>query len=148
MPMPIMEDIMAMVVMGLAMGMAMVVTMAVLVITADGTAKDLPMPNLPPMPLLLPMPTLMLMHITEDTTDGEVTAEDTEDITVMDMATTDIGMAKDRPMPILTQMPMLTHITEDTMDTEDTAEDTEDTPDTDMEDIVDTTGDKKILSEN
>merc|ERR1712226_631890 len=84
--------------------------------------------NLPP--LLLPMPTLMpmLMHITEDTTDGEVTAEDTEDITVMDMATTDIGMAKDRPMPILTQMPMpmLTHITEDTTDTEDTAEDTED----------------------
>merc|ERR1719151_495259 len=106
----------------LAMGMAMVVTMAVLVITADGTAKDLPMPNLLPMPLLLPMPTLMpmQMHITEDTTDGEVTAEDTEDITVMDMATTDIGMAKDRPMPILTQMPMLTHITEDTTDTEDT----------------------------
>merc|ERR1719205_550881 len=111
----------------------MVVTMAALVITADGTAKDLPMP--------------MLMHITEDTTDGEVTAEDTEDITVMDMATTDIGMAKDRPMPILTQMPMpmLTHITEDTMDTEDTAEDTEDTPDTDMEDIVDTTGDKNLV---
>merc|ERR1719205_227836 len=107
----------------------MVVTMAALVITADGTAKDLPMP--------------MLMHITEDTTDGEVTAEDTEDITVMDMeATTDIGMAKDRPMPILTQMPMpmLTHITEDTTDTEDTAEDTEDI----MEDIVDTTGDKNL----
>merc|ERR1719151_392312 len=133
----------------LAMGMAMVVTMAVLVITADGTAKDLPMPNLLPMPLLLPMPTLMPMpmHITEDTTDGEVTAEDTEDITVMDMATTDIGMAKDRPMPILTQMPMpmLTHITEDTTDTEDTAEDTEDIMEEDTEDIVDTTGDKNLV---
>merc|ERR1712241_452913 len=80
--MPIMEDITAMVVMALAM--AAMVVMA-LVIMADGTVKDLLM--LSPLPMLMPSPLpmlmLMLTHITEDTTDGEVTdsevTEDTED---------------------------------------------------------------------
>merc|ERR1712024_147448 len=105
-----------------------------LVITADGTVKDLlmlsPLPMLMPSPLPMPMP--MLTHITEDTTDGEVTdsevTEDTED--TMALVITADGMAKDRPMlnPKLTPMPRLTHITEVTTDMEvmEVTEDTED----------------------
>merc|ERR1719361_3376634 len=51
-----------------------------MVIMADGTAKDRPMPNLRPM--LMPK----LTHTTEDTTDGEDT-EDTED-TMVDIVDT------------------------------------------------------------
>merc|ERR1719510_461542 len=80
----------------------------------------------------------MLTHITEDTTDGEVTdsevTEDTED--TMALVITADGTAKDRPMP------KLTHITEVTTDMED-MEVTEDTEDIMVWDIVDTTGDKK-----
>ena len=94
---------------------------------ADGTAKDLPMPNLKLMP--------MLPLITEDTMamDGDI---------LMDMVIMADGTAKDRPMPNLRPMlmPKLTHTTEDTTDGEDT-EDTEDT----MVDIVDTTGDKNLV---
>merc|ERR1712241_608387 len=122
----------AMVVMALAMA---------LVITADGTVKDLPL--LSPLPMLMPM----LTHITEDTTDGEVTdsevTEDTED--TMALVITADGTAKDRPMPNLklTPMPKLTHITEVTTDME-VMEVTEDTEDI-MVDIVDTTGDKNLV---
>merc|ERR1711936_1337619 len=122
--MPIMEDITAMVVMALAM--AAMVVMA-LVIMADGTVKDLLM--LSPLPMLMPSPLPMLMlmpmltHITEDTTDGEVTdSEVTEDMEdTMALVITADGTAKDRPMlnPKLTPTPMLTHITEDTTDMED-----------------------------
>merc|ERR1712045_686948 len=111
---------MAMVVMALVMAMVVMV----LVITADGTVKDLPK--------LMPMP------IMEDimATDGDI---------LMDMATTDVGTAKDRPMLTLKLMPMpkLTHITEDTTDME-VMEVTEDTEDI-MVDIVDTTGDKNLV---
>merc|ERR550539_80276 len=104
--MPIIEDIMAMVVMALVMAM---VVMA-LVITADGTVKDLLM--LSPLPMLMPSPLPMLMpmltHITEDTTDGEVTdSEVTEDMEdTMALVITADGMAKDRPMPSPKLMPM------------------------------------------
>merc|ERR1719225_2339432 len=118
----------------------------VLVITADGTVKDLlmlsPRPLLSPRPMLMPMP--MLTHITEDTTDGEVTdSEDMED--TMALVITADGTAKDRPMlnPKLTLTPKLTHITEDTTDME-VMEVTEDTEDI-MVDIVDTTGDKNLV---
>merc|ERR1719225_1797797 len=118
----------------------------VLVITADGTVKDLlmlsPRPLLSPRPMLMPMP--MLTHTTEDTTDGEVTdSEVTEDMEdTMALVITADGTAKDRPMlnPKLTPMPKLTHITEDTTDME-VMEDTEDI----MVDIVDTTGDKNLV---
>merc|ERR1711998_714149 len=92
--------------------MAVMALAMALVIMADGTAKDLLM--------LSPMP--MLTHITEDTTDGEVTdsevTEDTED--TMALVITADGMAKDRPMPNpkLAPMPKLTPITEDTTDME------------------------------
>merc|ERR1719242_563237 len=107
-----------------------------LVIMADGTVKDLLM--LSPLPMLIPSPLPMLMlmpmltHITEDTTDGEVTdSEVTEDMEdTMALVITADGTAKDRPM--LT--PMLTHITEDTTDME-VMEVTEDTEDI-MVDIV------------
>merc|ERR1719400_1392797 len=123
--MPIMEDITAMVVMALAMAVMAVMALAMaLVITADGTVKDLLM--LSPLPMLMPSPLPMLMpmltHITEDTTDGEVTdsevTEDTED--TMALVITADGMAKDRPMPSPRPMPTpkLTHITEDTTDME------------------------------
>merc|ERR1719400_2165925 len=141
--MPIMEDITAMVVMGLAMAAMAVMALAMaLVITADGTVKDLLM--LSPLPMLMPspLPMLMLTHITEDTTDGEVTdsevTEDTED--TMALVITADGTAKDRPMlnPKLTPMQRLMPITEVTTDME-VMEVTEDTEDI-MVDIVDTTG--------
>merc|ERR1712241_1532475 len=135
--MPMLLVMAAMVVMALAMA---------LVITADGTVKDLLM--LSPLPMLMPSPLPMLMpmltHITEDTTDGEVTdsevIEDTED--TMALVITADGTAKDRPMPNpkLTPMPRLMPITEVTTDMEVT-EDTEDI----MVDIVDTTGDKNLV---
>merc|ERR1712241_996346 len=93
-----------------------------------------------PLPMLMPM----LTHITEDTTDGEVTdsevTEDTED--TMALVITADGMAKDRPKP--TPMPKLTHITEVTTDME-VMEVTEDTEDIMVWDIVDTTGDKNLV---
>merc|ERR1712020_486897 len=55
-------------------------TLMDMVIMADGTAKDRPMPNLRPM--LMPK----LTHTTEDTMDGEV-IEDTED-TMVDIVDT------------------------------------------------------------
>merc|ERR1719242_2347151 len=130
--------------------MVMVTDMVMaLVITADGTVKDLLM--LSPLPMLMPSPLPMLMpmltHITEDTTDGEVTdsevTEDTED--TMALVITADGTAKDRPMPNLklTPMPKLTPITEVTTDME-VMEVTEDTEDI-MVDIVDTTGDKNLV---
>merc|ERR1711936_1458184 len=134
--MPIMEDITAMVVMALAM--AAMVVMA-LVIMADGTVKDLLM--LSPLPMLMPSPLPMLMlmpmltHITEDTTDGEVTdSEVTEDMEdTMALVITADGMAKDRPMPSPKLMP-ITEVTTD-MEVMEVAEVTEDI----MVDIVDTT---------
>merc|ERR1719510_1431968 len=90
----------------------------------------------------------MLTHITEDTTDGEVTdsevTEDTED--TMALVITADGTAKDRPMPNpkLTPTPKLTHITEVTTDMED-MEVSEDTEDIMVWDIVDTTGDKNLV---
>merc|ERR1712024_368072 len=67
---PIMEDITAMVVMALVMAAMVVMALAMaLVITADGTVKDLlmlsPLPMLMPSPLPMPMLMPMLTHITE-----------------------------------------------------------------------------------
>merc|ERR1711994_435023 len=89
-----------------------------------GTANVQLMQNLRPLPMLMPspLPTLMpmLTHITEDTTDGEVTdsevTEDTED--TMALVITADGTAKDRPMQNPKLMPMPMHITEDTTDME------------------------------
>merc|ERR1719400_3009270 len=158
--MPIMEDITAMVVMALAMAAMAVMALAMaLVIMADGTAKDLlmlsplpmllpsPLPMLMPSPLPMLMPMPMLTHITEDTTEGEVTdsevTEDTED--TMALVITADGTAKDRPMqnPKLMPMQRLMPITEVTTDME-VMEVTEDTEDI-MVDIVDTTGDKNLV---
>merc|ERR1719242_796880 len=120
-------------------------------ITADGTVKDLLM--LSPLPMLMPSPLPMLMlmpmltHITEDTTDGEVTdSEVTEDMEdTMALVITADGTAKDRPTPNPRPMPTpkLTPITEVTTDME-VMEVTEDTEDI-MVDIVETTGDKNLV---
>merc|ERR1712045_444721 len=131
------------------MALAMAMVVMALVITVDGTVKDLLM--LSPLPMLMPSPLPMLMpmltHITEDTTAGEGTdSEVTEDMEdTMALVITADGTAKDRPMPNpkLMPMPKLTLITEVTTDME-VMEVTEDTEDI-MVDIVDTTGDKNLV---